>query len=68
VILAGIFGLSVVAGIFLPVNENFILDIILRSALVTAIFGVLSYYLKVSQELNVIVNSTLKFLKSYGRN
>jgi len=50
-----IFGISYVVHILLPVNDNFILDIIVRSLIILALFGIASFYLKVSEELNGIV-------------
>jgi O-antigen/teichoic acid export membrane protein len=51
-----LFGISFLTSILLPVNENFIVDIIIRSCLVAALFGLLSYFLKISDEFNNIVH------------
>lgn len=47
---------------FLPVIPNFIIDIIVRSSLISFVFGLSVYMLKLSNDLNVWANKILFFV------
>ncbi len=60
-----IVGVAIVAyfsAYMLPRSMNFVIDIILRSLLCGGIFMILIVLFKVSDEINALVNQTLKFL------
>lgn len=48
---------------FIPQIEPFYVDIVIRSIIITALFVVPIYYLKVSDEFNRIINKSLKLAK-----
>ena len=48
----------------IPVNHSFILDIIIRSALASVVYGCLIYFLNISPEVNQLVKKTIYFLKT----
>ncbi|POY39123.1 polysaccharide biosynthesis protein [Solitalea longa] len=56
-------GLIVLAlNYLLPALPNFILDIIVRSGLIAAVYLIVIYWFRLSPEMNDLVNSKLKFL------
>ncbi|NPA44732.1 MAG: polysaccharide biosynthesis protein, partial [Chlorobi bacterium] len=51
--------LMLVVNYFIPENNNFILDIIIRSSVITVLFISLSYFLKISEDANKLINLIL---------
>jgi O-antigen/teichoic acid export membrane protein len=49
---------------FIPPLSNFIVDIVVRSAAISVLFGLPVYYFKVSDDINAKVNDTLLKLKA----
>jgi O-antigen/teichoic acid export membrane protein len=49
---------------FIPPFSNFILDIIIRSVVITLLFGVPVYFFRISEDINGKVNDTLLKLKA----
>jgi len=52
-----------VSTLIIPQMSNHIVDIILRSAFITVAFGLSVYYLKLSDDINIVVNNFLSKLK-----
>ena len=42
-----------------------LLDIVVRSGITTAVYGLLTYYLKISEDINDKVNATIKKLYKF---
>jgi O-antigen/teichoic acid export membrane protein len=61
IIIAGIGLFVYFINYFLPVNENYIFDIIYRSGIITLVFVTLIYLTKVSEDLN----ETMKYILNY---
>lgn len=59
-ILAGILALSYFAQSLLPQLETVIIDLVLRSVLISVLFLIPLYFLKISNEVNQLVDSTFK--------
>lgn len=52
----------------IPVQAHYILDIIVRSSIIGVVFAAAAYYLKISEEYNIIVRSLVNTLKGTFRN
>jgi O-antigen/teichoic acid export membrane protein len=61
VILAGLG--SIVVGYFLPQLDNYIVDLVIRSILITSVYGVIILLLKASEDINGIWIKTLAAVK-----
>ncbi|TSJ44309.1 hypothetical protein FO440_09065 [Mucilaginibacter corticis] len=55
--------ISLLAGLYLPLGHNIYIDMILRSAIVGAIYIVLAYLLKISEDVNQVINKVLNLKK-----
>jgi O-antigen/teichoic acid export membrane protein len=51
--------ISYATGYIIPALPNFIFDIFIRSLIITAVFGILIIYLKVSEDVNIFVNQII---------
>ena len=57
--------ITYLSGLILPELSNFILDIIVRSLLMTAVYGSMIVLLKVSQDVDDIKTKVISILRSY---
>jgi hypothetical protein len=55
----GVAGVSLVVGIYLPIIDNFFIDVFYRSGIVAAIYGSSIYFLKISEDINDLMDKVL---------
>ena len=55
--------ISLAAGLYLPLGHNVYIDMILRSAIVGAIYISLAYLFKISEDVNQVINKVLNLKK-----
>ena len=58
-------GVSFLAGYIIPEFDNFVIDIIIRSIIITSIFGVLTLTFKVSEDVNLKAKSMWEQVRRY---
>jgi O-antigen/teichoic acid export membrane protein len=52
-------GLCLLVGLNIPHLDNYYLDVIVRSGLVTVVYAFLTFYLKISEDINDLINKVL---------
>ncbi|MES2377278.1 MAG: oligosaccharide flippase family protein [Bacteroidota bacterium] len=51
---------ALLIGLYLPLNHNVYIDMVLRSAIVTVIYVSLAYFLKISVDINLLIDKVVK--------
>jgi len=64
VVLVALVGL--VIGLLIPQLENHYFDILIRSGIIAVVYVVLSWYLKISPDINEVIDKTLGKFKAKG--
>lgn len=61
-IMLGIIGITFLIGFYFPKMDNVFLDMIIRSIGIIVIFGLLVYYLKISKDINGIIQKAFQII------